>query len=323
MQSLIRFIGVASLCLAAAGAAQSQTYPSQPVTLIVPYTPGTGIDIIARTVGPKLQERLGQPFIVDNRPGASGNIGAEAVAKAAPNGNTLMITVNTFTMTPALYKKIPYDPVADFTPISKLAFGSLALVVNPDALPVKSLDELASYAKARPGKINYGSPGNGTPQHLAVEILKERLGIDMVHVPYKGAAGANTDLLGGHIQLMVLPVHTALPFVRQGKLRILAVSGESRSVLAPDVPSMGELGIKNLDVDLYFWLAGPANLPKPVVARLNQEMAAIMAMPDVKESLMRQGLVPATSSPEEINDSIKKDVVRWKTFTRQHNITAD
>jgi tripartite-type tricarboxylate transporter receptor subunit TctC len=218
---------------------------------------------------------------------------------------------------------MPYDPVADFTPISKLAVGNLALVVNPAVLPVKTVSELTTYVRARPGQINYGSPGNGTPQHLAVEILKERLNLDMVHVPYKGAAGANTDLLGGQIQLMVLPVHTALPFAKNGKLNILAVSGEKRSVFAPDSPSFAEAGLQNLDVDLYYWIAGPANLPKPVVAKLNQEMSAILAMPDVKETLMKQGLVLETSTPEQIAASIKSDVSRWKKFVSEKNIKAD
>jgi tripartite-type tricarboxylate transporter receptor subunit TctC len=325
MTSIVRSLrlGAAALCAALPLFASAQAYPSQPLTFIVPYTPGTGIDIIARTLSAKLKDRLGQPIVVDNKPGASGNIGADAVAKAKPDGHTLMVTVNTFTITPALYPKMPYDPVADFTPISKLAVGNLALVVNPAVLPVKTISELTTYVRARPGQINYGSPGNGTPQHLAVEILKERLNLDMVHVPYKGAAGANTDLLGGQIQLMVLPVHTALPFAKSGKLNILAVSGEKRSELAPDSPSFAEAGLKNLDLDLYYWLAGPPNLPKPVVAKLNQEMKAILAMPDVKETLMKQGLVLETSTPEQIAANIKSDVSRWKKFVSEKGIKAD
>jgi tripartite-type tricarboxylate transporter receptor subunit TctC len=326
MKPILRSLQAGALALCAAlpmSSAWAQAYPSQTMTFIVPYTPGTGIDIIARTLSAKLKDRLGQPSVVDNKPGASGNIGADAVAKAKPDGHTLMVTVNTFTITPALYPKMPYDPVADFTPISKLAVGNLALVVNPAVLPVKTVSELTTYVRARPGKINYGSPGNGTPQHLAVEILKERLNLDMVHVPYKGAAGANTDLLGGQIQLMVLPVHTALPFAKNGKLNILAVSGEKRSELAPDSPSFAEAGLPNLDLDLYYWLAGPANLPKPIVAKLNQEMSAILAMPDVKETLMKQGLVVETSTPERIAEDIKRDVSRWKKFVGEKGIKAD
>lgn len=316
MRSLL-LLGLAVLGFNAA----AQTYPSRPITLVVPYTPGTGIDIIARTVGPKISERWGQPVVVDNKPGASGNIGAAIVAKAQPDGYTMMVTVNTFTITPALYPSIPYDPVKDFTPVGRATNGNIALVTNASALPVKTLDELVAAAKSR--KLNYSSPGNGTPQHLAVELLKQRLGIDVLHVPYKGAAGALTDLLGGQVQLAVLPVHTALPHAKAGKLNVIAVSGERRSVLAPDSPSFGELGLKNLDIDLYFWLAGPAELPRDMVEKWNRELASILALPDVRATFLKQGMVPAHSSPEEIAKQIAGDVARWKKFIAQTGIKAD
>jgi len=316
MKSLL-LLGLAVLGFNAA----AQTYPLRPITLVVPYTPGTGIDIIARTVGPKISERWGQPVVVDNKPGASGNIGAAIVAKAQPDGHTMMVTVNTFTITPALYPSIPYDPVKDFTPVGRATNGNIALVTNASALPVKTLDELVAAAKSR--KLNYSSPGNGTPQHLAVELLKQRLGIDVLHVPYKGAAGALTDLLGGQVQLAVLPVHTALPHAKAGKLNVIAVSGERRSVLAPDSPSFGELGLKNLDIDLYFWLAGPAELPRDIVEKWNRELASILALPDVRATFLKQGMVPAHSSPEEIAKQIAGDVARWKKFIAQTGIKAD
>ena len=306
-----------------ASSAHAQTWPQRPVTLVVPYAPGTGIDIIARTLSPKLAERLGQGVIVDNKPGASGNLGADFVAKAPPNGHTLMITVNTFVITPALYKNLPYDPVNDFTVMGKLATGNLALVVNPTVLPVKTLDELVAWVKARPGKVNYGTPGNGTPQHLGIELMKQRLGLDIVHVPYKNAQAANTDLIGGQVHLAVLPVHTALPFAKAGRLNVIAVSGESRSVLAPDQPSFAEVNLKNLDIDLYYWIAGPANTPREITARVNREVAAILAMPDVRETLLKQGLIPSTSTPEEISATIKSDIERWKKFVGEAKITAD
>ncbi|TFY99970.1 Bug family tripartite tricarboxylate transporter substrate binding protein [Ramlibacter rhizophilus] len=318
-----RSLVAAGLLLSLAATVSAQGWPRQTVTIVVPYTPGTGIDIIARTLAPRLAPRLGQAVLVDNKPGASGNIGASAVAKAAPDGHTLMITVNTFTITPALMKSMPYDPVADFAPVTKLAYGSMALVVNPTAMPVNSLDELVQYAKARPGKLNYGSPGNGTPQHLVMEVLKDRLGLNIVHVPYKGAAGANTDLLGGQIQLMVLPLHTALPFVQQGRLRVIGVSGEQRNPLAPDTPTLSELGLKNLEADLYFWLAAPAGTPPAVLEKLRKESHDILAMPEVRESLLKQGLVPSPSTSEEIASTIRNDVQRWKKFVAAQNITAD
>jgi tripartite-type tricarboxylate transporter receptor subunit TctC len=305
------------------GFARSQHYPTRPIRLVVPYTPGTGIDIIARTVGPRLSDRWGQPIVVENRPGASGNIGADTVAKAQPDGYTLMVTVNTFTITPALYQKLPYDPVKDFATVGRVATGNIALVVNPAVLPAKTLDELTAQVRARPGKVSYASPGSGTPQHLAVELLKQRLGIDMLHVPHKGAAGALTDLLGGQVQLMVLPVHTALPFAQAGKLNVIAVSGEGRSVLAPDSPSFAELGLKNLDIDLYFWIAAPAGAPGRVIEKWNREAASILGLADVRETLLKQGLVPSPSSPAEIAARISADIARWKKFVSETKITAD
>jgi tripartite-type tricarboxylate transporter receptor subunit TctC len=316
----------AALLASSAGAwsqGAGQTYPSRPISLVVPYTPGTGIDIIARTVGPQLSQRWGQPVVVENKAGASGNIGADFVAKSQPNGYAMMVTVNTFVITPALYKNIPYDPVNDFTPVGKVATGNLALLVNATALPVKTLDELVARAKANPGKYSYSSPGNGTPQHLAVELLKQRLGVDFLHVPYKGASQALTDLLGGQVQLAVLPVHTALPLAKSGRLNVIAVSGESRSVLAPDSPSFAEAGLKNLDIDLYYWIAGPAGTPRDVIAKWNKELASVLALPEVRETLMKQGLIPSTSTPEAISATIKSDVDRWKKFITERGITAD
>jgi tripartite-type tricarboxylate transporter receptor subunit TctC len=312
-----------AVAVAAPRLALAQDYPVRPIRLVVPYTPGTGIDIIARTVGPRLTDRWGQPVVVENRPGASGNIGADIVAKAQPDGYTLMVTVNSFTITPALYPKLPYDPVKDFATVGRVATGNIALVVNPAVLPVRTLDELTAQVRARQGKVSYASPGNGTPQHLAVELLKQRLGIDLLHVPHKGAAGALTDLLGGQVELMVLPVHTALPFAKAGKLTVIAVSGEGRSVLAPDSPSFAELGLKNLDIDLYFWIAAPAGAPGPVIEKWNRESAAVLALADVRESLLKQGLVPSPSSPGEIARQIGADVVRWKKFVSEAKITAD
>jgi len=315
--------GWALLGFALGGPASGQDYPVRPIRLVVPYTPGTGIDIIARTIGPRLHDRWGQPVVVENRPGASGNIGADIVAKAQTDGYTLMVTVNTFTITPALYQKLPYDPVKDFATVGRVATGNIALVVNPAVLPVRTLDELAAHVRARPGKVSYASPGSGTPQHLAVELLKQRLGLDMLHVPHKGAAGALTDLLGGQVQLMVLPVHTALPFAKSGRLNVIAVSGEGRSVLAPDSPSFAELGLKNLDIDLYFWIAGPAGTPRGVIQKWNREAASVLELADVRESLLKQGLVPSPSSPAEIAARIKADVERWKKFISEAKITAD
>jgi tripartite-type tricarboxylate transporter receptor subunit TctC len=292
------------------------------ITFVVPYTPGTGPDNLARIVGPRLAARLGANAVIENKAGASGNIGADFVAKAKPDGSVLMVTVNTFTITPALYKSMPYNPVSDFTPIAKLGVGNVALVVNA-AVPAQNFEAFIALAKSKPGSLSYGSPGNGTPQHLTMEVLKKRYGLDILHVPYKGAAGANTDLLGGQIQLAVLPVHTALPFVRAGKIRMLAVSGDKRSSFAPDIPSMGELGAGNVDLSLYFWLAGPAGMAAEQVAQLNREVATVLATPEVKEQLAAQGMIPATASPAQLGDTIKRDIERWKQFVAEQKITVD
>ena len=298
----------------------AQEYPTRPITLVVPYTPGTGIDIIARTVGPKISERWGQPVVVENKPGASGNIGAAQVAKARPDGHTMMVTVNTFTMTPALYPSLQYDPIKDFTPTGRVATGSLALVAHA-GLPVKDLQQLVTAAKSK--ELNYSSPGNGTPQHLVMELLKQRMNLNILHVPYKGAAQALTDLLGGKVQLAVLPVHTALPHAKAGKINVIAVSGERRSVLLPDAPSLAEVGLKDFDIDLYFWIAGPARLPREIVQKWNEELASILELAEVRQVLINQGMVPAPSSPEVIRKLIARDIERWKKFIAQTGIKAD
>ncbi|MBV8165842.1 MAG: tripartite tricarboxylate transporter substrate binding protein [Alphaproteobacteria bacterium] len=314
---------MAALLVTAAGGAAAEDYPTRPITLVVPYSPSTGIDIVARLIGPKISERWGHPVVIDNRPGNSGNIGAYVVSSAKPDGYTLMVTVITFAMTPALTKQLPYDPIADFTPIAEVATGAMALAVNPDKLPVKSVAELIAYAKQHPGQLNYASPGNGTPQHLGVELLKQRLGVDIVHVPYKGTAGAMTDLIGGQVEIAYLPVHVALPHAQSGKLRILAVAGSQRSVLAPDAPSFKELGYDNMDIELWYGIFGPAKLPPEIADKWQRELPAIMALPDVKDQLMRQGMVPMYAPAPELGALMKTDVARWRTVVEKAGIQPD
>jgi tripartite-type tricarboxylate transporter receptor subunit TctC len=303
--------------------AAAQGYPERPITLVVPYSPATGIDIVARTLAPKISERWGHPVVVDNKPGNSGNIGAYAVASSKPDGYTLMVTVITFAMTPALTKALPYDPVADFTPIAEVATGAMALAVNPTKLPVQSVRELIAYAKAHPGQLNYASPGNGTPQHLGVELFKQRQGVDIVHVPYKGAAGAMTDLIGGQVEIAYLPVHTALPHAQSGKLRILAVAGDKRSVLAPDAPSFKELGYDSMDIELWYGIFGPAKLPPEIADKWQRELAEVLALPDVKDGLLRQGMVPMYAPAPALGALMKADVARWRTVVEKAGIQPD
>ena len=300
----------------------AQSYPSQPIKLIVGFTPGTGIDIIARTVGQKLSERVGQPVVVENKPGASGNIGTDLVAKAKPDGYTLLVTVSTFAMVPGLFKALPFDPLKDFQPISVAAWGSLLLAATPGA-KITSVEQLIREARANPGKLNYGSPGVGTPHHLAMELFKNITGTRITHVPYKGTAGAITDLLGGQISVMFVPIHVALPHVKAGKLVALAVGGAKRHPTAPDVPTLVEQGVSTLEVDLWYGFMAPRETPRPIVDKLNGELKAILALPDIQSSFAAQGLDPATSTPEEFQSLVERDIARWGKVVADAKITAE
>jgi tripartite-type tricarboxylate transporter receptor subunit TctC len=313
--------GLAMLALPGSGRAQA-TWPARPITIIVPFTPGTGIDVLARTIGQKLGQRLGQAVIVENRSGASGNIGTGAVANAAPDGYTLLMTVNTFVMNPSLYKSVPYDPVKSFVAVAPAARGALTFAVNP-SFPAMTLKEAIGQFKANPGKFSYASPGNGTPQHMAMELLKLNTGVDILHVPYKGSAGAITDLLGGQVQAMILPVHSALTHAKSGKLRMLAVAQEKRASVAPDVPTFAEQGVHNSDVDLWYGLLAPAGTPGAVVTRLNGEINQILALPDVRETLEKQGLSPTPGTPDALAKLVQSDLARWADVVKRAKITAD
>ena len=313
----------AGVALAPVGPSSAQApYPNRSIRVVVPYTAGTGIDILARVVGQKLAEKLKVAVVVDNRPGASGNIGTDAVVKAPPDGYTLLMNASTHVTNAALQASVPYDPVKSFTPIGPVAVGNLALVVNP-SVPAKSVPELVALAKAQPGKLNYASPGSGTPHHLAMELFKLHFKVDLVHVPYKGTAGAVTDLLGGQVQVMFLPVHVALPQVQAGKLRMLAAGGAHRSPATPNVPSLADEGVADIDVDIWYALFAPAGLPKDEVALLNAETNAILADPEVRESLLKQGLNPTPGKPEDLTRTIETDLERWTKIVRAAQIKAD
>jgi tripartite-type tricarboxylate transporter receptor subunit TctC len=317
------FALAAALTLAALPAVQAQErYPSRPIRMIVPFTAGTGIDILARAIGQKLAERLKVPVVVDNRAGASGNIGTEAVAKAPADGYTLLMTASTIVQNAALSRSVPYDPVRGFAPIGLAAIGNLALVVQP-SVAAKSVAEFVALAKAQPGRLNYASPGSGTPHHLAMELFKLNFGIDVTHVPYKGTAGAVTDLLGGQVQAMFLPLHVALPQARSGKLRILAAGGSQRSPVTPELPSLAEEGIRDIDVDIWYALFAPAGLPREMVSLLNAELAAILAQSDVRDHLQKQGLNLVTGTPEELARLVETDLERWTRVVRTARISSD
>jgi tripartite-type tricarboxylate transporter receptor subunit TctC len=321
LQSWLSALGAS----AAGPLAAQDAYPAsgRTIRIVVPFSPATGIDILARTLGQKTTERWTVGVLVDNRVGASGNIGTEAVARSAPDGYTLLMTANTIVLNRSLFKKIPYDPVKDFAPILPLAVASLALVVHP-SVKAKTAAELVALAKASPGKINYGSPGNGTPHHLAMELFKHETGTDLTHVPYRGTAPAVTDLVSGQIAAMFLPVHVALPQVQAGKLVMLAAGGTQRTPVTPDVPSLAEAtGVTSIDVDIWYAAYAPAGTPADVVRRLNAEWNAQLRLPDVRETLGKQGLQPSGGTPEQLAALTRTDLERWARVVQAAHIEAD
>jgi len=312
------------LLLAFSCSSMAQPFPSRPVTLIVPFSPGTGIDILARVIAPKLAEKWGQPVVVENKAGASGNIGTELVAKAPPDGHTLMVTVNTFTITPSLIKSTPYDVLADFSPISKIALATYCFDVNPKVFPANNMQEAIALIKQNPGRYFFASPGNGTPHHIGMELIKLRLGLNATHVPYKGFAGAMQDLIGGQVQMMFTLVHSSIPHAKSGRIKILGVTGTQRSPQLPEAPTFREQGIDFMDdVDAWYAVLGPAKIAPELAARLNADVNGVMALPEVKQNLLGQGLIPVTSTPEALAALIKSDLSRWAKVIDEAKITVD
>jgi tripartite-type tricarboxylate transporter receptor subunit TctC len=321
----ITFRAVAGLILllAAMAAGTAAEYPSRPVTLVVAFTPGGASDVLARILGRKLEQILGQPFVIDNRPGAGGNVAAEAVAHAAPDGYTLLAGNNAILATnAALYKKINFDPEADFAPIGLIGSQANILVVNP-TLPVKSLAELIALAKANPGKLNFASSGHGLAAHLAGELFKAEAKIDIVHVPYKGAAPALQDVIAGHVQMMFATASSVVSHIQDGKVRPLAVATLKRTAVLPDVPTIDELGIKNFDATTWHGLVAPARTPKDIVATLNQALVATLDDPGVKKSLGDLGVDIIGGSPEDFAAYIKSEIPKWTAIIKASGAKLD
>jgi tripartite-type tricarboxylate transporter receptor subunit TctC len=313
----------AILLATAATGAWAQPYPSKPIRIVVPFAAGGTTDLLARAAAQKLTEAWGQPVVVDNRPGAGGNIGSELVAKAAPDGYTVeMGTVGTHAINASLYARMPYDHVKDFAPIILVATVPNVLVVNP-GVPVKSVQELIAYAKANPGKLNFASPGSGTSGHLCGELFKVMAGVQITHIPYKGSAPALQDLLGGQVQMMFDNLPSALPHIKAGKLRALAVTTAARAAALPDLPTVAEAGLPGFEASSWFGLLAPAGTPPDIVARLNAEIAKWLASPDAMEKLLALGANAAGGSPEDFTKHIAAETAKWQKVVKASGAKVD
>jgi len=306
----------AAACALAPTALCAQPYPAKPVRLIVGFPAGGGVDVIARQLAQELTKSLGQTVVVDNRPGAAGNIAAELTAKSPPDGYTLMVgNVGALTINPSLYPKLPFDTLRDFAPVSLLATVMLVVIVHP-SLPVKTLRELVALAKHRPGQLNYGSAGSGGITHLAVELLKSQNGLALVHVPYKGSAPAFTDLVGGQLQVMIDAIPAPLPLIQAGRLRALAVTATVRSPALPAVPTTTEAGFPRFVVSGWQGVVASAGTPAAIVTRLNTEIGRVLAQPEFRDKLVAQGSDPAPGTPEQFGAFLQSELTKWAAVVK-------
>ena len=313
----------AVIALCAATLAGAQSYPAKPIHLIVPFPPGGGNDTVARAIAQQISPELGQPVVIDNRPGAGGSVGAELAAKAPADGYTLFLAgVGSHAVNPNLHARLPYDPVKDFTPITLLATAPSVLVVNP-GLPARNIAELTAYARAHPGKLNYASNGNGSAAQLAAAMYESMANVRMVHVPYKGIAPALTDLLSGEVQLMFGTIVALVPHIQAGKLRPLAVTSRKRSALLPDVPTLAESGLPDYEAGSWYGILAPAGTPPEVVRRLNAVMVRALQQPDVVKRLAAEGAVAIGSTPEQFGAHIQSEIARVGRVVRAAGIRAD
>lgn len=314
-------LAVAGLALGASVFAQS--YPSRPVTILNGFPPGGPTDSVLRLLGSKLAERLGQSVVIENRAGAAGTIAGAAVARAEPDGHTLLFGVAAnLAVAPATMKAAPYDPAKAFTAIIEVARGPYIWMVKPD-VPARTVPEFMAWAKKNPGKVNYGSPGQGSVHHLASEMFKQAAGLEMTHVPYRGGTTAYTALLGGEIDAMFDSMPSPLPHIKAGKIRALAVTGPRRLTALPDVPTFAEQGAPGLDVHFWWGLVGPAGLPRPVVTRLNAEVARVLADPEMKATFAKWDIEPTPGTPEAFGSYIVQESARWKDFVARSNLKLD
>jgi tripartite-type tricarboxylate transporter receptor subunit TctC len=324
---LTRFIAAlaaSAALLSLSAVALGQAYPSKPIRLIVPYPAGGATDFFARLVFPKLGDALGQTVVVENRPGAGTAIGASELARSAADGYTLLLgDAGTYAFNPTLYKTLAYDPAKDFAPISLTGRFALILAVNPSVLKVSSVKEFVEAAKSAPGKIDYGAPGPGSPIHLAMELLKQRAGITMTAIPYKGGADALSDLIGGRIGALFPDIATGLPQIRSGKIKALAVASDKRVAALPDLPTIGESGYPGFEAWAWQGFVAPAGTPRDVVMKLNGAFARVIADPAIKQRLSESGFEPQTSTPDEFAAYMKSEIAKWAKVIRESNISLD
>lgn len=294
----------------------------QVMRLVVPFTQGTGMDMVARTIGPGLGERMGRPAIVENRAGASGNIGAEHVLQSAPDGSTLLVSANTLLMARTLYPKLTFDPLNDFTPIALASWGQLLLVTHPKT-GFKTAADLLAAARSKPGALNYASPGAGTPHHMSMEMLKSVNKVFITHIAYRGTAPAVQDMVGGHVDTMFMPIHVALPLLRAGRLVVLGLGGAARHPLLPDVPTLAEAGAGDVNVAMWYGFFGPKGMAPDLVERLHREINQLLSSPETARVFSTQGMDPAPVSLKEYQDLVRNDAERWAKLIQAQRITAD
>jgi tripartite-type tricarboxylate transporter receptor subunit TctC len=306
----------------ASGALAQARYPTKPVKIVVPYSAGGPADIYGRFVGDRLQKATGQPFVIENRPGAGAIIGTDAVAKSAPDGYTLLMMSNTHTVNESLFTRKPYTLLRDLAPIAPVNYSDLILVVHP-SVPANNLKELIALAKAKPGALNYASSGPGTPYHMAGELFKAMAGIDVVHVPHKGSAEARTDVLAGNVQMMFDAITTMAPLVQSGKVRAIATSGKTRSSITPNVPTLNEAGLPGYDAVIWLGMMAPAGTPKPIIEALNTDIQKIANAPDVKDAWAKQGAVPMHMSAEEFGKFMEQDIQKWAKVVKLSGARVD
>lgn len=319
---LFLFIIFVSLLASASFAQSTAGYPSRPIRVLVPYPPGGGTDILARTINARLSANLGQQIVIDNRAGGGGNLAAELTARAAPDGYTLLIAISALVTNPAVNPRATYDPVRDFTPLMLMARSPYRVVIYP-GLPANTMQEWVALAKAKPGSMNYGSAGSGSAIQLAVELFRMQTGLTLTHVPYKGTAPALTDLIGGQIQMMFAGTLSAAPHVKAGRIRAVAVTSSQRRADAPELPTIAETVLPGYEASEWFSVFAPAGLPKPLIGKLHAELMKTISDPDVKERLIASGMDFVGSTPAELGDVIKRDYVKWTRVVKETGLRLD